>query len=143
MSTTEPRFPDHLPEGWRDFLGKEKEKPYFKSLIHFLKTEYSGKQVIYPQRTNIFKALQAVDYSKVKVVILGQDPYHGKDQAIGLSFAVPNDLFPKPPSLMNIFKEMESDLGVKAPAGKSDLQGWAEQGVLLLNTVLNYCYLLI
>lgn len=132
----EPRFPDHLPEGWKGYLTAEKEKPYFKSLVRFLKDEYSAKKMIYPQRSNIFKALQAVDYTKVKVVILGQDPYHGKDQAIGLSFAVPNELFPKPPSLQNIFKELADDLSIKVPEGKSDLSGWAEQGVLLLNAVL-------
>jgi uracil-DNA glycosylase len=106
-------------------------------LVSFLKNEEKARQVIYPPENLRMRALQAVDYSHVRVVILGQDPYHGPQQAIGLSFGVPNSLHPKPPSLTNIFKEIQSDLGVELPKDQSDLTGWAEQGVLLLNTVLS------
>lgn len=129
-------FPDNLPTGWKNRLQSEVNADYFKALTKFLVSEYNSKQVIYPERTRVLRALQEVDYEQVKVVILGQDPYHGAGQAIGLSFGVPNTLFPKPPSLQNIFKEMKDDLGVEIPKEKSDLTGWARQGVLLLNTVL-------
>ncbi len=135
-STPSTRFPDNLPEGWRELLKREAEEPYFKKLIQFLKAEYQKKTPIYPRRDRIMRALQMVDYPKVRVVILGQDPYHGAGQAIGLCFAVPNELKPKPPSLMNIFKEIEADTGSKVNPGDSELTGWASQGVLLLNTVL-------
>ena len=92
--------------------------------------------MVYPARENILRAIQSLDLPDVKVVILGQDPYHGEGQAIGLSFAVPNSLRLKPPSLQNIFKEIRSDLGVAIPEGLSDLSGWVSQGVLLLNSVL-------
>ena len=133
---SEKSFPDNLPPSWRGLLAQEKDQEYFKKLTRFLLTEYQAKRKIYPERQWVLRALQAVDYDQVKVVILGQDPYHGEGQAIGLSFGVPNDLFPKPPSLGNIFKELESDLGTKITKERSDLTGWAEQGVLLLNTVL-------
>ncbi|MGE0616248.1 MAG: uracil-DNA glycosylase [Bacteriovoracia bacterium] len=129
-------FPDNLPPAWKAHLAGQAEQAYFKQLTTFLVREHQAKQKIYPQRAWILRALQMVDYDQVKVVILGQDPYHGAGQAIGLSFGVPNDLFPKPPSLQNIFKELESDLGVKPAKEKSDLTGWAAQGVLLLNAVL-------
>lgn len=129
-------FPDNLPRGWHAHLAGEKDKDYFRSLTGFLKQEYAKKQSVYPPRPLILKALQAVDYDQVKVVILGQDPYHGAHQAIGLSFAVPNELKPKPPSLQNIFKEIASDLKVDMAGKGSDLSGWVDQGVLLLNTVL-------
>lgn len=105
-------------------------------LLEFLKTEYESGKQIYPERKNIFRALEELDLPKVKVVIIGQDPYHGPDQAIGLSFAVPNELRLKPPSLKNIFKELQSDLNVTIPENSSDLSGWVDQGVLLLNRVL-------
>ena len=111
------------------------DKPFFKKLNAFLDAEYRDLKVIYPDSQNIMLALEEVDLPQVKVVIIGQDPYHGAGQATGLSFAVPNLLKPKPPSLKNIFKELESDLGRKLPEGKSDLRGWVAQGVLLLNTV--------
>jgi uracil-DNA glycosylase len=133
---TSSSFPENLPSGWRKLLAPEASQPYFKSLTRFLVTEYKLKRPIFPPRQWVLRALQKVDYDGVKVLILGQDPYHGAGQAIGLSFGVPNELFPKPPSLLNIFKEMRSDLGLEIPAGESDLTGWAEQGVLLLNTVL-------
>lgn len=136
MTSKEAQFPDNLPTGWKRVLTQEKEKPYFQSLTRFLKSRYEAGARIFPARPNILRALQSVDYDDVKVVILGQDPYHGPGQAVGLSFAVPNELWPKPPSLQNIFKEIEADIGARLPEGKSDLTGWASQGVLLLNTVL-------
>lgn len=136
MTTPGGRFPDNLPPGWRARLAPEKDKPYFKALTAFLKSEYAGGKKVYPARENVLRALQSVDYDDVRVVILGQDPYHGAGQAIGLSFAVPNELKPKPPSLGNIFKEIASDLKVEMSGKPTDLSGWAAQGVLLLNTVL-------
>lgn len=130
------RFPNNLPAGWRELLANEANETYFQKLTRFLNAEYKTGNVIYPERKNILRAIQSVDISDVRVVILGQDPYHGKGQAIGLSFAVPNELQPKPPSLMNIFKEIQTDLGVKLNTQQSDLSGWVDQGVLLLNTVL-------
>lgn len=129
-------FPENLPKAWRECLAPERDKPYFQKLSAFLKKEYGTGKAVYPARDHVLKALQAVDLPRVRVVILGQDPYHGVGQAIGLSFAVPNTLQPKPPSLQNIFKEIESDLGLKIPQNASDLSGWVEQGVLLLNSVL-------
>ncbi|MBC7387051.1 MAG: uracil-DNA glycosylase [Cryobacterium sp.] len=129
-------FPENLPPAWRARLSGEAKKDYFKSLSKFLKAEQSTGAVVFPEKKNILRAVQSVDLPDVRVVILGQDPYHGMDQAIGLSFAVPNNHFPKPPSLQNIFKEIRSDLGVTIPAGVSDLSGWVAQGVLLLNSVL-------
>ncbi len=133
---TKATFPENLPPGWRNRLGEEKDKPYFKTLTSFLREEYKGKQVVFPPRDCVLRALQAIDYEKVKVVILGQDPYHGPNQAVGLCFAVPNALSPKPPSLVNIFKEIEADTGKKVDRTKSELKHWVDQGVLLLNTVL-------
>jgi uracil-DNA glycosylase len=135
-SVLQKQFPENLPEEWRTLLKGELSKDYFQKLIQFLNTERRSKTRVFPEKENVLRALQCVDYSKVKVVILGQDPYHGAGQAIGLSFGVPNALTPKPPSLKNIFKELSSDLGIEIPKGESDLAGWAKQGVLLLNTVL-------
>jgi uracil-DNA glycosylase len=132
----EKSFPDNLPEAWRNHLSPESQQSYFKALTQFLLGEYKAKKSIYPQRQWVLRSLQMVDYDAVKVVVLGQDPYHGEGQAIGLSFGVANELQPKPPSLINIFKELKSDLGIDVPFGQSDLTGWAEQGVLLLNAVL-------
>jgi uracil-DNA glycosylase len=129
-------FPDNLPPAWRELLKDEVNQPYFKSLTKFLAVEYQKKKMIYPARENILRALQAVDYPDVKVVILGQDPYHGVGQAVGLCFSVPNDLKLKPPSLQNIFKEIATDLKVEMNPTQSELNAWANQGVLLLNTVL-------
>lgn len=129
-------FPNNLPEGWRNLLKDEANEPYFTELTQFLKREFSAQKKIYPARPHILRALQEVDYEQVKVVILGQDPYHGADQAIGLSFAVPNSLRLKPPSLQNIFKEISADLQTSMNAHQSELSEWAKQGVLLLNTVL-------
>lgn len=135
METTS-RFPDNLPPRWRDFLSEEPKKDYFQSLTKFLRTELQGKTPVFPPSEKVLRALQEVDYDAVKVVILGQDPYHGAGQAIGLSFAVPNTLTRKPPSLVNIFKEIQSDLKKEIDPTKSELSSWVKDGVLLLNTVL-------
>ncbi len=129
-------FSNSLPPVWKEKLAEVEGESFFKDLMRFLKSEYQASKTIYPSRENVMRALKELDLPSVKVVILGQDPYHGADQAIGFSFAVPNHLFPKPPSLVNIFKELESDLQVKISRNDSDLTGWVEQGVLLLNTVL-------
>jgi uracil-DNA glycosylase len=130
------KFPENLPRGWKSHLAEEKEKDYFRKLTSFLRTETKTGKTIFPSKDHILRALQSLDYEKVKVVILGQDPYHGAGQAVGLSFAVPNSLKRKPPSLQNIFKEIESDLGKKVNPQESELTNWVRQGVLLLNTVL-------
>lgn len=118
---------------WDIYLKEEYDKPYFKDLISFVETEYDHK-VIYPKKNEIFNAFRQTPYEEVKVVILGQDPYHGENQAHGLSFSVQNGV-PKPPSLVNIFKEMRDDLGCPIPT-TSNLTPWTLQGVLLLNSVL-------
>jgi uracil-DNA glycosylase len=125
-----------LPPTWKQKLQGIQNEPFFKTLDHFLDEEELGNKSIYPEPHNIFRALQELDLPAVKVVILGQDPYHGPNQAIGFSFAVPNDLKKKPPSLKNIFKELKSDLNIEVEGGQSDLTGWVAQGMLLLNTVL-------
>lgn len=117
---------------WDEVLAEEYEKEYFTSLIKKVNEEYS-KNVVFPPKDKIYSAMQRVDYDEVKVVILGQDPYHEKGQANGMAFAVGDDI-KLPPSLVNIYKELESDIGIK-PSG-STLKGWAGQGVLLLNTTL-------
>lgn len=118
-------------EKWDDILSAEYEKEYFKELVKFIREEYKNK-TIFPQAGNVFNALRYTDYDDVKVVILGQDPYHGEGEAHGLSFSVPEGT-KSPPSLVNIFKELESDLGVVRKRG--NLEDWAKQGVLLLNAV--------
>ncbi|MFC4557738.1 uracil-DNA glycosylase [Virgibacillus kekensis] len=118
---------------WNDILTDEFDRPYFQKLQSFLDDAYKNKNV-YPERKNLFRALELTPFYRTKVVILGQDPYHGEDQAHGLSFSVKKGM-KKPPSLKNIFKELESDLGIEEPE-HGCLEGWAEQGVLLLNTVL-------
>lgn len=117
---------------WDVVLQNEVKKDYFKDLGTFIKKEYHTK-TIYPEYKNIFNALRITDYNDVKVVILGQDPYHGEKEAHGLSFSVLEGV-KRPPSLQNIFKELENDLNIKRD--KNDLTDWAEQGVLLLNSVL-------
>ncbi len=129
-------FPENLPSGWKKILAAEKDKPYFRDLVAFLNAERRSGQRVFPESRHILRALQELDFDAVRVVILGQDPYHGPGQAIGRSFAVPNDLKPKPPSLLNIFKEISRDLKVSLDTQKTDLSGWAAQGVLLLNSVL-------
>ncbi len=118
---------------WGSALSEECEKPYFKGLMSFVKDEYSH-QTIYPLTKDILRAFELCPFNSVKVVILGQDPYHGEGQANGLCFAV-NDGIKLPPSLKNIYKEIESDLGV-TPESSGDLSRWAKQGVLLLNSTL-------
>ena len=118
---------------WDILLKEEYQKEYFKDLIKFIKQEYKEK-TIYPKENEVFNAFRYTDFDDVKVVILGQDPYHGPNQAEGLSFSVSNEVL-KPPSLQNIFKELESDLGIPFPT-KNSLKPWAKQGVLLLNAVL-------
>jgi len=123
-----------LSLSWCKVLGKEMDLPYFKNLLQFLEEEYLSGEEIYPPKDLIFSALNSTSYEDVKVVIIGQDPYHGEGQAHGLAFSV-NEGIPIPPSLKNIYKELEADL--KIPMGKSGfLQKWAKQGVLLLNATL-------
>lgn len=119
--------------GWHELLLPEMEKPYYKNLRQFLIEEYKTNTV-YPEMYSIFNALHYTDYDDVKAVILGQDPYHGPNQAHGLSFSVRRGV-PAPPSLVNIYKEMKDDLGFSIPS-HGCLEKWAKQGVLLLNTVL-------
>lgn len=123
----------YIGNSWDDVLSGEFEKEYYRSLREFLKEEYAS-QTVYPEMGNIFRALKETPYDKVKAVILGQDPYHEPGQAQGLCFSVPEGV-PQPPSLVNIFKEMRSDLGITPPS-HGNLLTWAKQGVLLLNTVL-------
>ena len=118
---------------WDEMLREEYNKDYFKNLIEFVKKEYKTK-TIYPKQNEVFNAFRYTDFDDIKVVILGQDPYHGPNQAEGLSFSVSNEVL-KPPSLKNIFKELESDLKIPFPEANS-LKPWAKQGVLLLNAVL-------
>lgn len=119
---------------WQDVLTAEKEQPYFHNILEFLKDEAAMGKTIYPASKNIFTAFKLTDFNKVKVVILGQDPYHNPHQAHGLCFSVEAQT-PPPPSLKNIFKELSSDLNITPPKS-GDLSAWAKQGVLLLNTVL-------
>ncbi|MFU2181482.1 uracil-DNA glycosylase [Streptococcus hyovaginalis] len=116
---------------WHDLLKKQLPAGYFTQINHFMNEVYA-KGTVYPERQNVFKALSVTDYDQVKVLILGQDPYHGAGQAQGLSFSVPDDM-PAPPSLQNILKELADDVGVRH---HHDLTPWAEQGVLLLNACL-------
>lgn len=123
-----------LHESWREPLRPQFEGLEMQSLKAFLQSERQAGKTIYPRPAHWFAALDAVPLNEVKVVILGQDPYHGPDQAHGLSFSVPKGAR-VPPSLVNIYKELESDLGIP-PAPHGNLQSWANQGVLLLNSVL-------
>ncbi len=122
-----------INKNWDIILKDELKKDYFKKLGVFVKNEYKNK-ICYPQYKDIFNALRYTDYDGVKVVILGQDPYHGENEAHGLSFSV-RDNVKRPPSLANIFKELENDLGIKKM--NNDLTNWAKQGVLLLNSIMS------
>ena len=122
-----------MAEDWKAVIGEEFSKPYFEELISFVKQEYATSQV-FPAGRNIFRAFDKCPFDKVKVVIIGQDPYHGDGQANGLCFSV-NEGVPFPPSLKNIFKEVYDDVGAPIPTS-GELDRWAEQGVLLLNSVL-------
>ena len=123
-----------IEKSWKDALAGEFEKPYFAQLVRFLHAEKAAGKVIYPPGPRIFRAFDLTPLPEVKVVILGQDPYHGPGQAMGLSFSVPDGV-PAPPSLRNIFSEIESDLHIRM-SGSTNLEPWARQGVLLLNSVL-------
>lgn len=122
-----------IEESWKNILKDEFEKPYFESLIQFVKSEYQSHQC-FPKGSDIFSAFDHCPFDQVKVVIIGQDPYHGLGQANGLCFSV-HDGISHPPSLINIFKEIEHDLGKPYP-NSGDLSAWASQGVLLLNATL-------
>lgn len=122
-----------IHESWKQHLKDEFKKPYFQELVEFVKNEYAQKKV-YPTPANIFRAFELCPFEQVKVVILGQDPYHGPRQANGLCFSV-NDEVRMPPSLQNIFKEIHEDLDLPIPA-TGNLDHWARQGVLLLNATL-------
>lgn len=127
-----------IDSSWKEVLNKEFCSAWFDELASFVRDEYASERTIYPLAKNIFKAFDTTPFEQVKVVILGQDPYHGPNQAQGLSFSVPSNV-PNPPSLVNIFKELASDFGSKAEAEakyNGDLTNWANQGVLLLNTSL-------
>lgn len=122
-----------IASDWKEILQQEFSKPYFDELVGFVKSEYASG-VVYPSGGNIFRAFDKCPFDKLKVVIIGQDPYHGPGQANGLCFSVAEGV-PFPPSLQNIFKEVESDMGTPIPRS-GELDRWAEQGVLLLNSVL-------
>ncbi len=122
-----------IHKSWKPYLQNEFNKPYFMDLIDFVKQEYNTYQC-FPPGKQIFNAFEHCHYEDVKVVIIGQDPYHGVDQAHGLCFSV-NDDIANPPSLINIFKEIEQDLGIPYPKS-GNLNKWADQGVLLLNATL-------
>ena len=127
-----PKIPDDMPDDWQEAI-----RPFYeggKTLTENLQKEYQGGSQIYPARCKVFSALAATPFSKVRAVLLGQDPYHDVGQAIGKSFAVPSGVRP-PPSLKNIFKEYEMDLGLPKPENTT-LSNWCRNGVLLLNTVL-------
>ena len=123
-----------IEPGWKQVLQEEFNKPYFQQISLHLKTEKSQGKTIYPPGRLIFNAFDTTPIDKVKVVILGQDPYHGPNQAHGLCFSVQNGV-PTPPSLVNIFKELQDDIGIRIP-NHGNLTHWAEQGVFLLNASL-------
>lgn len=122
-------------DSWSTALAGEKDSPHFRAVMHFLDQQQAQQITVYPPRERLFAALKTTPLEAVKVVILGQDPYHGPGQANGLCFSVSPGVA-LPPSLKNIFKELQSDLGISTPP-HGDLSHWAEQGVLLLNTVLS------
>jgi uracil-DNA glycosylase len=124
-----------IHESWKNVLKEEFDKPYFRDLVDFLHKEKSEGKVIYPPGPKIFRAFDLTPFDQVRVVILGQDPYHGPGQAEGLSFSVPHGI-KLPPSLQNIYKEIESDTGISTAGRDGSLIHWAEQGVFLLNAVL-------
>jgi len=130
MSVVEPQ----IEESWKIMMAEEFQKPYFSALKNFILEEKNKRQVIYPPGRQIFSAFNHTPFDKVKVVIVGQDPYHGKGQANGLCFSVSPGIHP-PPSLVNIFKELNSDLGIPIPS-HGNLEKWADNGVLLLNASL-------
>src|SRR5690606_30905798 len=123
-----------IEQSWLNLLHEEFEKPYMKEIKKFLVEEAKNGKIIYPRGEDIFSALNLIPFEEVKVVIIGQDPYHGPGQAHGLCFSVKKDV-PIPPSLVNIYKELQSDLSITPPK-HGFLESWAKQGVLLLNNVL-------
>ncbi len=125
----------HIESSWKEVLKNEFTRTYFLEIVTFLKIEKNAGKIIYPPGPLIFNAFTQTPFNKVKVVIIGQDPYHNPGQAHGLSFSVPSGVKP-PPSLMNIYKEINSSLGIAMPAEFGNLIKWAEQGVLLLNAIL-------
>ena len=124
-----------IEPSWKAELKEQFKKPYFLQIATFLKTEKALNKVIYPPGTLIFNAFNQTPFNKLKVVIIGQDPYHGAGQAHGLSFSVQNGIKP-PPSLVNIYKEIQLDIGIAMPKEYGNLTNWAQQGVLLLNAAL-------
>jgi len=126
--------PGELHPSWQAMIGSEFDQPYMQNLKEFLQAEKSTGKTIYPPGPLIFNAFNHTPFDQVRVVIIGQDPYHGPDQAMGLSFSVPQGV-KVPPSLVNIFKEIHQDLGLSM-SGSGDLTPWADQGVLLLNATL-------
>jgi uracil-DNA glycosylase len=124
-----------IEESWKKVLQAEFNKSYFENITAFLKTEKAQGKTIYPPGSLIFNAFEKTPFNKLKVLLLGQDPYHGKGQAMGLCFSVPKGIRP-PPSLINIFKELHDDVGVPIPS-TGDLTPWAKQGVMLLNAALS------
>ena len=134
MTTINKQKPGQLHPSWLAVIGDELEKPYMQALRDFLKHEKAAGKVIFPPSPLIFNAFNHTPFDKVRVVIIGQDPYHGDSQAHGLSFSVPKGIAP-PPSLLNIFKEISADLNIKM-GRNGDLTTWADQGVLLLNATL-------
>lgn len=123
----------YLPDSWKNALQPELEKPYMETLLNFVANEYE-QHTCYPKKEDIFNAFEYCSFDQVKVVIIGQDPYHGLEQANGLCFSV-KDGIKHPPSLINIFKEIQTDLGLPYPIS-GNLERWAKQGVLLLNATL-------
>jgi len=123
-----------IEDSWKEILKNEFEKTYFQHIVTFLKAEKASGKIIFPPGSLIFNSFKQTPFSKIKVVIIGQDPYHNKGQAHGLSFSVPDGI-PKPPSLLNIFKELKNDLGIEI-SENGNLEKWASQGVLLLNASL-------
>ena len=134
MNARTTLYPFELETSWQEVLKDELAKPYIHELAEFLEREYASGATVYPPRELIFNAFNRTPFHKVKVLIVGQDPYHGEGQAEGLCFSVPKGLR-IPPSLKNIYKELEGDLNVRAPEHGS-LVRWAEQGVMLLNATL-------
>lgn len=134
MTFRQEQFFASLPESWKKPLETVCKRPEIDALVRFLQEREAAGAILYPQKKNIFAALKATPFDKVRVVIVGQDPYHGPGQAHGLSFSVPPGI-PVPPSLRNIFKELHVDIGMSIPT-HGTLTGWAEQGVLLLNALL-------
>lgn len=123
-----------IEASWKEVLKEEFDKNYFVNLTNYIKSEIAANKTIFPPGSLIFNAFEKTPFDKVKVVILGQDPYHGDGQACGLCFSVPHGVKP-PPSLINIFKEIKQDLGI-TPPNHGCLDKWAEQGVFLLNAIL-------